>query len=115
MLRDISKQIAVGVCFFFTVFVCTVAIPTSAYASDDPVLPQKTIVTLKLGDPAPFADTLFNIPAAADILSRLNQCDKKCELEKNKAIDLLNAELELKVSLKQAEMQLLVLQQKKKD
>ena len=98
------KKTAVGVCFFFTVLTCSFTLSTVAYANgaDSPVGGE--VATLQEGDLAPFAGTLFSTLAAGELVVRLNDQQKQCDLEKNKAVDLLKAELQLKINLKQAEI-----------
>lgn len=53
-----------------------------------PSLPSKgRISPMKEGDKAPFAGTLFDVDAAAQILVEKENAQQKCEIEKNEALE----------------------------
>ena len=85
-----------AICFFaYTVF-----LPTMAYAEPPAGAPDTpSIVTLKAGDPAPFAGTLFNTSAAAKLLIDLEYTAETCKLEKDRALGMLRSNLQLKIDL----------------
>ena len=89
------------VCFF-----CSTALYSTtalADASPSPASPGQ-VITLDLGECAPFSGTLFSTGAAAKLLVELRYTQDACTLEKNKLSLLHAAELKLKVDLKQAEI-----------
>tara|TARA_R100000655_G_scaffold75741_1_gene114643 strand:+ start:212 stop:661 length:450 start_codon:yes stop_codon:yes gene_type:complete len=79
--------IATLTCFCFLLSVLT---PSLAYA-------EEKVTTLQLGDPAPFAGTLFNTEATARILAELELNEEACELRVNRAVELKEAELQLTI------------------
>jgi len=82
-------------------FVCYSSIlPSYAYADDT----QPEVTTLQKGECAPFAGTLFSVPAAAKLLSDLKFTQEACNIQKQKELSLLRSELQLKVDLRVAEI-----------
>jgi hypothetical protein len=78
----------------------TVFLPTMALADPPSVAPDTpSIVTLKLGDPAPFDGTLFNTKAAAKLLIDLEYSSSTCKLEKDRELGILRSNLQLKIDL----------------
>ena len=96
-----TRLISILTCFFFMVFVCVV--PAGAHASEVSDPPPQ-LLTLKKGECAPFAGTLFSTSAAAQLLVDLETTQAKCDLRKEKALSLLRAELQLKIDLRQASL-----------
>lgn len=60
-----------------------------------PALADEEVTTLQLGDPAPFAGTLFNTEATARMLAEIQLSEESCELRVNRAVDLKAAEMQL--------------------
>jgi hypothetical protein len=60
------------------------------------------ITTLNLGDPAPFAGTLFNTQASAKLLIDLEFNLETCRVETDRKLGLLRSELQLNIDLCQA-------------
>jgi hypothetical protein len=60
-------------------------------------LGQEYVVTLRLGEPAPFAGTLFNVPAAARLAVDLRLRSAECQVETDRQLRLLEAELRLEI------------------
>ena len=58
---------------------------------------EEKVTTLQLGDPAPFAGTLFNTEATARMLAELELNEEACELRVNRAVELKEAELQLTI------------------
>ena len=81
--------------FFFLFSICAFPIIVLADEPDS----SKKIATLKKGDKAPFAGTIFSTSAAADLLFEMRNCDEKCALEKKKALELLQAQMQLKIDM----------------
>ena len=79
--------IATLTCFCFLLNVLT---PTIAFA-------EEQVTTLQLGDPAPFAGTLFNTEATARMLVELELNNEACELRVNRALGIKQAELQLTI------------------
>ena len=69
-----------------------------------PVEMPGQVITLDIGQCAPFSGTLFSTGAAAKLLVELKYTQDACNLEKNKLSLLHQAELKLRVDLKQAEI-----------
>ena len=81
-------------------FVYSTVIPSIAYAEDPPVQDPPTIervTTLQLGDPAPFAGTLFSTTAAARLLTDLQFTQQQCQLETTRQLGLQEARLQLQI------------------
>tara|TARA_Y100000310_G_scaffold159485_1_gene159045 strand:+ start:171 stop:650 length:480 start_codon:yes stop_codon:yes gene_type:complete len=97
MKNAFIKRVALIVCVLFSVHVTI--LPTAVFAED---VPPK-VATLKMGDAAPFDGTLFSTEAAAKLLVDLENQSKKCDIEKNKALDLLRAQMQLTIDNKKAE------------
>ena len=74
-------------------------LPTHVFAED---IPPK-VVTLKIGGIAPFDGTLFSTEAAAKLLINLENQPKQCEIEKEKSLALLRAQMQLTIDNKSAE------------
>ena len=60
-----------------------------------PALADEEVTTLQLGDPAPFAGTLFSTEATARMLAELQLSEESCELRVNRAVELKEAEMQL--------------------
>ena len=85
-----------AICFF----AYTVCLPTMALANPPPRAPDTpSIVTLKLGDTAPFSGTLFNTKAAAKLLIDLEYSSATCKLEKDRELGILRSNLQLRIDL----------------
>ena len=93
------KSIVTCVTFLFYVmhspFVFAEATPTA-----DPEKPK--ILTLKKGEAAPFAGTLFNTSASAKLIVDLEYNEETCKLEIDKKVKLIETKLNLDISLLQA-------------
>ena len=84
------------ICFFAYI----VFLPTIALADPPPAAPPTpTIVTLKVGEPAPFSGTLFSTKAAAKLLIDLEYSSETCKLEKDRELGILRSKLQLQVDL----------------
>ena len=95
--------------FTLVAFVTTTCLfPTITYAQENEpteeteVTLTEKVTTLKLGDPAPFAGTLFSIPAAAKILADLEFTQQQCKLEIDRRLSLQASEFKLQLDIKQA-------------
>jgi len=95
--------------FTLVAFVTTTCLfPTITYAQENEpteeteVTLTEKVTTLKLGDPAPFAGTLFSIPAAAKILADLEFTQQQCNLEIDRRLSLQASEFKLQLDIKQA-------------
>ncbi len=74
-----------------------------AYA-DTPSPPsedRERITTLRLGEPAPFAGTLFSTKAAAKLMVDLKFTQETCNLEIDRRLGLLRADMQLKLDILQ--------------
>lgn len=60
-------------------------------------LGQEYVVTLSMGEAAPFAGTLFNVPAAARLAVDLRLRSAECQVETNRQLRLLEADLRLEI------------------
>ena len=96
-----TRVVSILTCFFFVVFVCV--FPAMARASEVSDAPPQ-LLTLKKGECAPFTGTLFSTTAAAQLLVDLETTQAKCDLQKDKALSLLRAELQLEIDLRQASL-----------
>ena len=96
MKSGFIKRVALIVCMLFSVHV--VILPLDVLAEDAP----PKVATLKAGDVAPFEGTLFSTEAAAKLLVDLENQSKKCDIEKNKGLDLLRAQMQLTIDNKVA-------------
>lgn len=96
MLWKSLTTVITATCFFaYTVF-----LPTIALADPPPVAPTTpTIVTLKLGEPAPFAGTLFSTKASAKLLIDLEYSSATCKIEKDRELGILQSRLQLQIDL----------------
>ena len=103
MMRLNIRKTALSVCFFFIVYVI---VPSYALA-DEPPNDNQSIITLQKDDCAPFTGTLFSTSAAAQLLVDLETTQKHCDLQKEKALSLLGAQLQLKIDLKQSALEAL--------
>jgi hypothetical protein len=68
--------------------------PAEAPAGD---LGQEYVVTLDEGEAAPFAGTLFNVPAAARLAVDLRLRSAECQVETDRQLRLLEAGLRLEI------------------
>ena len=83
-----------------TFFSYSTLLPTYAYADDAPSsddAPIEQVTTLQLGDPAPFAGTLFSTAAAARLLTNLEFSQEACQLEIDRQLMLEGAQYQLKI------------------
>ncbi len=83
-----------------TFFSYSTLLPTYAYADDTPPPdddPIEQVTTLQLGDPAPFAGTLFSTTAAARLLTNLEFSQEACQLEIDRQLMLQGAQYQLQI------------------
>ena len=93
----------------FAFITTTCLVPTVGYAQEAPTeesaeegpAPER-VTTLRAGDPAPFAGTLFSVPAAARLLTDLEFTQEACALETTRRLSLQASEFQLQLDLKQA-------------
>ena len=64
--------------------------PTLAFADEE-------VTTLQVGDPAPFAGTLFNTEATARMLAELQLTEASCDLRIGIAVEKKEAEMQLSI------------------
>ena len=76
----------------------SIMLPTIAYASDPPPEEEK-VVTITVGQPAPFTGTLFNTTAAARLMIDLEFTQQTCRIETDRQLGLLRSDLQLKIDL----------------
>ena len=62
------------------------------------------MATIQKGAKAPFAGTLFSTEAAANLAVELENKDKQCKIEKDKALEVLSIQHKLQLDLKIAEL-----------
>lgn len=94
MLKKISK-------FTVWILVCTIVCAPSA------VLAEGKVFSIKKGQKAPFAGTLFDVDASASLTVRLESNKTQCELRITKARDVCKNESMFKLNLKVAELEAL--------
>jgi hypothetical protein len=84
-------------CFLFY----TLLVPCVAYADTPPADTDdlERITTLRLGDPAPFAGTLFSTRAAAKLMVDLKFTQETCGLEIDRRLGILSAGMQLKLDI----------------
>ena len=70
--------------------------PASVLA-EGPAGAPANVITLKEGEPAPYAGTLFSIEAAAGLLARLENQENVFKLRLKKEISLVSNELQLRI------------------
>ena len=97
MKNGLVRRVALIVCILFSVHVAV--LPSVVFAED--AVPK--VATLKIGDIAPFDGTLFSTEAAAKLLIDLEKQPKQCEIEKEKSLALLRAQMQLTIDNKSAE------------
>ena len=78
-------------------------------SSDQPTQPPERVATLTLGQPAPFAGTLFSTTAAARLLADLELTQAACDLQTTRRLQLQESEYRLQLDLKQAQFDALQL------
>ncbi len=71
--------------------------PVTSYAGEETASSQDLVATLKEGQPAPFAGTLFSTSAAASLLADLELNKASCDLRVNREVDLKSAEMQLQI------------------
>lgn len=105
MFRKFITAVTIS-CFITTM--C--AFPSVAYAQDateeateeeSPATPER-VTTLRAGDPAPFAGTLFSVTAAARLLTDLEFTQEACELEVTRRLQLQGSEFQLQLDTQNA-------------
>ena len=82
---------------------CIITAPIHiSYANDEPDDTNDTplITRLELGEVAPYAGTLFNLRAEAELIAQLKMNDEECKLK-------IDKELELYAAIKQLEIDIL--------
>ena len=87
-------------CFLLQTLVFSVPL---AYA-DTPAPPaeaREKVTTLRLGEPAPFAGTLFSTKAAAKLMVDLKFTQETCNLEIDRRLGLLRGDMQLKLDILQ--------------
>ena len=84
------------VSIFLFMLVVIVAVRSNNAHADE----QMAVMTA--GEEAPFDGTLFNVEAAARILSELKFSKETCEIESSRAIELQAAQYDLKIDRLQA-------------
>ena len=85
---------------FFSLY--TLLVPIQAFA--DTPLPddsKERVTTLRLGEPAPFAGTLFSTKAAAKLMVDLKFTQETCNLEITRKLGILSADMQLKLDILQ--------------
>ena len=81
-------------------FVYATILPSVAWAQDPPAdgdVPAERVTTLRLGDPAPFAGTLFSTTAAARLLTNLQFTQEQCQIETTRQLGLQRSQLQLQI------------------
>tara|TARA_Y100001963_G_scaffold160232_1_gene269305 strand:- start:5898 stop:6368 length:471 start_codon:yes stop_codon:yes gene_type:complete len=81
--------------FFIPVIIASIVFSPVALASGE--ADKETIVTLKKGEIAPFAGTLFSTPAATKLLVDLELTREKCDIEVKRAVDIKSAQMQLQI------------------
>jgi hypothetical protein len=66
---------------------------------------DESVTTLQVGEPAPFAGTLFSTEAAARILIDLELTGAACQIETDRQLGLLRAELQFEIDTKSAALE----------
>ena len=97
MKNGFVRRVALIVCILFSMHVAV--LPSVVFAEG--AIPK--VATLKGGDTAPFDGTLFSTEAAAKLLVDLENQSKQCEIDKEKSLALLRAQLQLTIDNKGAE------------
>jgi hypothetical protein len=86
---------------FLSVFLvfCLFILPLNVQASPFslPLYEGPKVTTVEKGDKAPFAGTLFNVEAAAELTVNLENAKRECQLEIDKEVAISNAKLQLKL------------------
>ena len=87
-------------CFLLQTFFFSVP---AAYAEtpSPPTENRERITTLRLGEPAPFAGTLFSTKAAAKLMVDLKFTQETCNLEIDRRLGLLRGDMQLKLDVLQ--------------
>jgi len=72
-----------------------------AFSLQDPVLPteQPIVKALKSGDKAPFDGVLLNSRAAAEIQTKAEQADERCEVKVQKEVQLVRADMQYTINV----------------
>lgn len=86
----------------FLMIALIAVVPTASFAQ-----PQGKIMSIKKNQKAPFAGTLFDVNAAADLTLRLENHNRQCEIKITKELGLCNAKCKLDVDIKVAELEAL--------
>ena len=94
MSNTYRKLTAAFIAFCF--FVSSVFIPVVTHAQTSPVVPGE-IASIREGDPAPFAGTLFSTTAAAKLLLDLQYTKESCKIEIDRENGLLAAKFQLDI------------------
>lgn len=69
-----------------------------------PAWGEEKMTTLEKGEAAPYAGTLFSTEAAAKLVTQLEFNQSVCDAEKEKALEMQKADLQLKIDLCEASL-----------
>jgi hypothetical protein len=72
---------------------------TPASAPSEPVM-----ITVRVGDPAPFTGTLFSTSAAARLLADLELTQERCDIQINSRVRLTEANMQLQIDTERARL-----------
>ena len=92
-----TKKIIASITLLVYTF-CT--FPVIAHAEET----DQKITTLRKGQPAPYAGTLFNTAAAARLQVDLQFTEATCKLETDRQVGLISTKLQLDIDLLKAEL-----------
>ena len=85
------------------IFVSAFCFSTKGIASE-PVSTEELVVTLQVGEVAPFAGTLLNPPAAARILVDADAADNRCKALVTREVGLAEAKKQYEIDVLQARL-----------
>jgi len=81
--------------------------PVNSDTAEETEDQEAAVVTLDLGEPAPFAGTLFSVAAAARLLANLESARASCDLEVSRRVRLAEANMQLQIDTERARFEAL--------
>lgn len=99
-------SVLISVLYIFTIIPFSVlhaqTRPTPSLSSTQTSEPVMT--TVRAGEPAPFAGTLFSVSAAAQMLANLELTQERCDLQINTRVRLVEANMQLTIDIERAKI-----------
>lgn len=83
------------------------AAPAAAPEPEEESDPEEYMLTLHVGEEAPFDGTLFSVAAAARLLADLELTQARCDLEVGRRVRLSEAEMQLRIDTERARFEAL--------